>query len=70
MKMKLASRFARLQAIIIDIIGVSFISMIAMLPSMIFKINTVIPLFLTQIIMFILKVYFHHLTLKFQLGKR
>jgi len=54
MKMKLASRFARLQAIIIDIIGVSFISMIVMLPTMIFKINTVIPLFLTQIIMFIL----------------
>ena len=54
MKMKLASRFARLQAIIIDIIGVSFISMIVILSTMIFKINTVIPLFLIQIIMFIL----------------
>ena len=52
--MKLASRLARLQAIIIDIIGLSFISMIVILPTIIFKIDVLIPLFLNQIIMFIL----------------
>jgi uncharacterized RDD family membrane protein YckC len=52
--MKLASRLARLQAIIIDIIGLSFISMLVMLPTIIFKINITTSLFFNQIIMFIL----------------
>ena len=57
--MKLATRRARLQAIIIDIIGLSFISMIVILPTILFKIDILIPLFLNQIIMFILLIESH-----------